>query len=270
MRSACGCAAWCFQSLTQACGLPRNSGSAISGVPSALTGSIVQAVKSMATPATARGIDAALADAPRAQPSSGRGGSRAGSAAPTRRRGGVDVPGSVWSITPSRVGRHGRCRARRRRGRDHHRAPRFRAEVDPDGERVAHQCFCGVGAAAGARPVRGGARCGRRSGTTATPDVNTNGYFEPLGNRISIRPALQPAGGAATRRLPDARRNRLERRALPDRAERLEPEVARRGVGRAPRGDARRRASSSGRGCGRRGRPPRSSSGRGVPVRMEP
>jgi hypothetical protein len=55
MRSACGWAAWCFHSLTQACGLARNSGSAISGVPSAVTGSIVQAVKSMATPATARG-----------------------------------------------------------------------------------------------------------------------------------------------------------------------------------------------------------------------
>ena len=27
--------------------------------------------------------------------------------------------------------------------------------------------------------------------------MNTNGYFEPLGKRISIRPALQPAGGAA-------------------------------------------------------------------------
>ena len=62
MRSACGCAAWCFHSLTQACGLPRNSGSAISGVPSALTGSIVQAVKSMATPATARGSTPLFAD----------------------------------------------------------------------------------------------------------------------------------------------------------------------------------------------------------------
>ncbi len=55
IRSACGCAAWCFHSFTHACGLAANSGSAISGVPSALTGSIVHAVKSMAMPATARG-----------------------------------------------------------------------------------------------------------------------------------------------------------------------------------------------------------------------
>ncbi len=52
MRSASGWAAWCFHSLTQACGLRRNSGRAASGVPSALVGSIVQAVKSMPTPMT--------------------------------------------------------------------------------------------------------------------------------------------------------------------------------------------------------------------------
>ena len=52
MRSASGWAAWCFHSFTQAWGLRRNCGSAASGVPSALAGSMVQAVKSTPTPMT--------------------------------------------------------------------------------------------------------------------------------------------------------------------------------------------------------------------------
>jgi hypothetical protein len=55
MRSACGWAAWCFQSFTQACGSSRRSGSRQSGVPSRRVGSIVQAVKSMAMPTTSAG-----------------------------------------------------------------------------------------------------------------------------------------------------------------------------------------------------------------------
>ena len=63
MRSASGCAAWCFQSFTQAWGSRRSSGSAQRGVPSALVGSIVQAVKSMPTPTTSAGSTPAAASA---------------------------------------------------------------------------------------------------------------------------------------------------------------------------------------------------------------
>ncbi len=52
MRSAWPCAAWCFQSLTYACGRSANCGSSLSGVPSASVGTIVQAVKSVAMPMT--------------------------------------------------------------------------------------------------------------------------------------------------------------------------------------------------------------------------
>ena len=55
IRSASGWAAWCFHSLTQACGFARSSGRTASGVPSAVTGSIVQAVKSMPRPMTSAG-----------------------------------------------------------------------------------------------------------------------------------------------------------------------------------------------------------------------
>ena len=55
MRSASGWAAWCFQSLIQAWGLSRYSGSRQSGVPSAMVGSMVQAVKSMPMPMTSAG-----------------------------------------------------------------------------------------------------------------------------------------------------------------------------------------------------------------------
>ena len=55
IRSASGCAAWCFQSFTHACGSARRSSSRQSGVPSASVGSIVQAVKSMPTPITSAG-----------------------------------------------------------------------------------------------------------------------------------------------------------------------------------------------------------------------
>jgi hypothetical protein len=50
--SASGWAAWCFQSLTHACGFARSSGSRHSGVPSAVVGSMVQAVKSTPRPIT--------------------------------------------------------------------------------------------------------------------------------------------------------------------------------------------------------------------------
>ncbi len=55
MRSASGCAAWCFQSLTQACGSRRSSGTWHSGVPSAVVGSIVHEVKSTPMPMTSAG-----------------------------------------------------------------------------------------------------------------------------------------------------------------------------------------------------------------------
>ncbi len=96
-----------------------------------------------------------------------------------------------------RVRRHRRGQFGAVADADDDRTAGFRAEVDPDRERLGHQRWRGVGAAPGARPVRRGDACGRRSGTTVTPDVNTKGYFEPLGKRISIRPALQPARGAA-------------------------------------------------------------------------
>src|SRR5690606_28647620 len=50
MRSACGWAAWCFHSLGQACG--RSGVRSQSGVPSAVAGSTVQAVKSVPMPIT--------------------------------------------------------------------------------------------------------------------------------------------------------------------------------------------------------------------------
>ncbi|MEY3893743.1 MAG: hypothetical protein RIR78_521 [Actinomycetota bacterium] len=52
MRSACGCAEWCFHNFTKACGFLENSGSSHSGVPSLLTGRTVQAVKSVVIPMT--------------------------------------------------------------------------------------------------------------------------------------------------------------------------------------------------------------------------
>ena len=55
IRSASGWAAWCFHSFTHACGFARSSGSIASGVPSAVAGSIVQAVKSMPRPMTSAG-----------------------------------------------------------------------------------------------------------------------------------------------------------------------------------------------------------------------
>ena len=59
MRSAWVWAAWCFQSLTYACGRSANSGSSHSGVPSARTGSTVQAVKSVPIPMTSSADDTA-------------------------------------------------------------------------------------------------------------------------------------------------------------------------------------------------------------------
>ena len=55
MRSACGWAAWCFHSLGYACGRPSRPGIMHSGVPSAVAGRTVQAVKSVAMPITAAG-----------------------------------------------------------------------------------------------------------------------------------------------------------------------------------------------------------------------
>ena len=52
MSSASGCAAWCFQSLTHACGSRRYASRKHSGVPSLVVGSIVHAVKSMPIPMT--------------------------------------------------------------------------------------------------------------------------------------------------------------------------------------------------------------------------
>ena len=48
MRSACGCAAWCFHSFGHACGRADSSGIWHRGVPDVSTGSTVQAVKSVA------------------------------------------------------------------------------------------------------------------------------------------------------------------------------------------------------------------------------
>ena len=59
MRSASGCAAWCFQSLTQACGLARKAGSIERAVPSAVAGSIVHAVTSTPMPMMSAGSTAA-------------------------------------------------------------------------------------------------------------------------------------------------------------------------------------------------------------------
>ncbi len=55
MSSASGCAAWCFQSLTQACGSRRQRSTWHSGVPSARVGRIVHAVKSIPRPMTSAG-----------------------------------------------------------------------------------------------------------------------------------------------------------------------------------------------------------------------
>ena len=65
MRSASGWAAWCFQSLTHACGSPRSSSIRHSGVPSAVVGSIVHEVKSMPIPITSIRVDAGLGENPR-------------------------------------------------------------------------------------------------------------------------------------------------------------------------------------------------------------
>ncbi len=54
--SAWSWAAWCFQSFGQAFGSLANSGSRHSGVPSAVVGSMVQAVKSIPMPMTSSGF----------------------------------------------------------------------------------------------------------------------------------------------------------------------------------------------------------------------
>ena len=60
MRSASGWAAWCFQSLTQACGSARSVGTSHSGTPVSVVGSIVHEVKSIPIPTTSSGVALAL------------------------------------------------------------------------------------------------------------------------------------------------------------------------------------------------------------------
>src|SRR6266545_1750625 len=68
IRSACRCAAWCFQSFGYACGSPSRPGRRHSGVPSASVGRIVQAVKSVPMPMTSAGSTPVAGSAPSITP----------------------------------------------------------------------------------------------------------------------------------------------------------------------------------------------------------